>query len=345
MIPIPDSVAFDPAGLSPALPRVAFPRRAFFRPGALLAAPLLLLAGCGPGDRGEAGGEAGEMPREAAPILVTADWLEARLPGAPGAGEGPLAILHVGSDSSFAAGHIPGARPLALARFAPEVGGLGTEMPDPQDLRELLEEAGVSADSRVVIYSATHPPQFAARLYLTLEHFGLGARASILDGGLRGWEAEGRPLATGPGGARARGSLPELAPQGDLLVDHRFVEARMEDGAAALMDARDPQFWTGEAHLQARAERPGRIPGALNLPFRSLVDESGHFLDEEALRGLFAEAGVQPGEPVVSYCHVGQQASLLAVAARLLGHPVRLYDGSWEDWSRRPELPAENQED
>jgi thiosulfate/3-mercaptopyruvate sulfurtransferase len=306
-----------------------------------LAGLFLVAAGCGPGDSG-AGGEA---PEEAAPILVTADWLEARLEGASGAEEGPLAILHVGSDSSFAAGHIPGARPLALARFAPEVGGLGTEMPDPADLRELLEDAGVSAESRVVIYSATHPPQFATRLYLTLEHFGLGDRASILDGGLRGWETDGRPMASGPGEAVPRGSLPELLPRGDLLVDHRFVSDRVEDGAAVVVDARDPQFWTGEAHLQARAERPGRIPGALNIPFRSLVDESGHFLDEASLRELFVQAGLEPGEPVVSYCHVGQQASLLAVAARLLGHPVRLYDGSWEDWSRRLELPAENQED
>jgi len=194
-----------------------------------------------------------------------------------------------------------------------------------------------------VVYSATHPPQFAARLYLTLEHFGLGRAASILDGGLRGWEAEGRPLATGAGEV-VRGILPELAEQGDLLVEFQQVADRLQNGGARVVDARDPPFWTGEQHLQQRAQRPGRIPGARNLPFRTLVSESGHFLDPAALRTLFQEAGIQEGEPIVAYCHVGQQASLLTVAARLLGHPVVLYDGSWEDWSQGMELEAEVEE-
>jgi thiosulfate/3-mercaptopyruvate sulfurtransferase len=291
----------------------------------------LALGGCAP---------ANDEPAapEAAPLLVSSEWVAGVL------GEEGIVLLHVGSDSSHAAGHIPGARPLPLSGFAPEVDGMSTEMPDPSRLRDLLEGAGVSADSRIVIYSASHPPQFAARLYLTLEHFGLGHRASILDGGLRGWEREGRPLSTDPPGVE-RGTLPELTPGGDLLVGFDQVARRMSGGGATIVDARDAPFWTGEQHLQARAARPGRIPGARNVPFRSLVTESGHFLDPAALRALFREAGIQEGEPVVAYCHVGQQASLLTVAARLLGHPVELYDGSWEDWSQRMELAAEVDEE
>lgn len=298
---------------------------------ALLAAYLLWASACSPPPASDA-----EVPP--APLLVGSGWVEERL------GEEDLVILHVGSDSSFAAGHIPGARPMALQRFAPEVDGLGTEMPDPARFRELLEEAGVSLDSRIVVYTVTHPPQFAARLYLTLEHFGLGAQSSILNGGLRAWEDEGRPVSTDPTPAD-RGVLPDLTAGGELVVDHAYVLARVLDGGARVVDARDAPFWTGEQQLQVRSEQPGRIPGALNLPFRSLVDETGHFLEEERLRALFIEAGVQPGEPLVAYCHVGQQASLLTVAARLLGHPVHLYDGSWEDWSRRDELPAETNRD
>jgi thiosulfate/3-mercaptopyruvate sulfurtransferase len=314
------------------MPRSRPPRFAPLLP-ILAVLAVLAGAGCSPGTD-----QVVEAPP--APLLVSADWVQERL--GDGGDEGSaLVLLHVGSDSSFVAGHIPGARPLALQRFAPEVNGLGTEMPDPADLRELLEEAGVSVDSRIVVYSATHPPQFAARLYLTLEHFGLGAQSSILDGGLRGWEGEGRPLATGAVTVE-RGSLPELTPRPGLLVDHDGVAERIADAGAQVVDARDPQFWTGEAHLQQRAARPGRIPGARNVPFRSLVDDSGHFLDEAELRARFTEAGIEPGESVVAYCHVGQQASLLTVAARLLGHPVQLYDGSWEDWSQRLELEAEN---
>jgi thiosulfate/3-mercaptopyruvate sulfurtransferase len=299
--------------------------------GGLLAALLLWAGACSPSP-------ATDADASPAPLLVGPEWLEERL------GEEDLVILHVGSDSSFAAGHIPGARPMALQRFAPEVDGLGTEMPDPASFRELLEEAGISAHSRIVVYTVTHPPQFAARLYLTLEHFGLGARSSILDGGLRAWEAEGRPVST-DSAEPARGVLPDLAPGGGVLVDHAYVADRVLDAGVRVVDARDAPFWTGEQQLQVRSERPGRIPGALNVPFRSLVDEAGHFLAEDRLRALFSEAGVQPGDPVIAYCHVGQQASLLAVAARLLGHPVHLYDGSWEDWSRRAELPAETDQD
>lgn len=288
-----------------------------------------------------------------APLLVDAHWLQPRL------GEEELVILHVGTDSSFQAGHIPGARPLTLQSFAPEVDGLGTEMPEAEAFRALLEGAGVSSSSRIVIYSASHPPQFAARLYLTLDYFGLGGQASILDGGLLAWEGDGRPLnhgeATGdptgesPGLGTGqpdgkRGSLPPLMPQGSFLVDADFVSARLGDGEARIVDARDPPFWTGAQQLQSRARRPGRIPGAGNVPFRSLVDEDGHFLPTDSLRALFQEAGIQEGEALVAYCHVGQQASLLTVAARLLGHSVTLYDGSWEEWSAREALPAEMEE-
>jgi len=184
-------------------------------------------------------------------------------------------------------------------------------------------------------------PALAHRLlYLTLEHFGLGAQTSILDGGLRAWKEGGRPLDVGPA-PEGRGSLPPLVSESDLLVDFGYVAARVSDGEARVMDARDPPFWSGELQLQLRSERPGRIPGAVNVPFRALVSESGHFLGEGQLQALLEEEGVQPGERVVTCCHVGQQASLLAVAALLLGHPVRLYDGSWEEWSRLSELPAE----
>jgi thiosulfate/3-mercaptopyruvate sulfurtransferase len=77
------------------------------------------------------------------------------------------------------------------------------------------------------------------------------------------------------------------------------------------------------------------------VPFTTLVEDSGRLLGVDQLRTLFTQAGVATSGPVVVYCHIGQQASLLFVAARLLGHEVRLYDGSYEDWSKRSELRVE----
>jgi len=269
--------------------------------------------------------------QEAAPVLVSTEWLASRL------GQPELVVLHVGNQASFTAGHIPGARLMTLASFAPERDGLSTEMPDAEALRATLEAAGVSTGSRIVVYGVAQQPTLAARLYVTLDHFGLGARTSMLDGSLSAWRAEGRALATEPTPVTP-GTL-VLGQRRDILADHLDFEPRLGGPDFAIVDARAVEFWTGEQRNQQRAARAGRIPDALNIPFSTLVDGAGLMLEPAALAALFRAAGVSEGQSVVTYCHVGQQASLLFVAARLAGHDVRLYDGSYEDWSRRPELP------
>jgi thiosulfate/3-mercaptopyruvate sulfurtransferase len=267
-------------------------------------------------------------------ILVSTEWVAERLQ------DPSLVLLHVGNAESFERGRISGARLMEMAEFAPEVGGLVTEMPDPASLRDVLERAGVASDSRIVVYSASSPPQIAARLYLTLVHFGLSDRASMLDGGLTAWLAEGRPVSTETVAVR-RGALPELRAGTDLVVEHDYVAARIADGTAAVVDARDRGFWTGEEHLAMRALRPGRIPGAHSIPFRDMVDEHGRLHPVERLEAIFREAGVEEGKPIIVYCHVGQQASLTGLAAKLLGREMKLYDGSYQDWSHRVDLPVE----
>jgi thiosulfate/3-mercaptopyruvate sulfurtransferase len=269
-----------------------------------------------------------------ADVVVSTQWLADHL-NDPG-----LVIFHVGNDASYTQGHVPGARLMPLASFAPERNGLSTELPDAAAFDELLEAAGVTSNSRIVVYSATNPPQLAARLYVTLDHFGLSPRTSLLDGGMVAWRAENRPIATEPTPAATRGSV-ELRTRLGLVVDHNYVQQRLTDRAATVMDARDTPFWTGAQQNQQRAARPGRVPSAKNVPFNRLVADGGKLLGVEQLRALFEQAGVSSGSPVVVYCHVGQQASLLFVAARLLGHEVRLYDGSYEDWSKRSELTVE----
>ena len=90
-----------------------------------------------------------------------------------------------------------------------------------------------------------------------------------------------------------------------------------------------------------RSHEAGHIPGAKNLPFNSLGDDSLQFLPVDELRRRFAAVGVQPGDTVAAYCHIGQQATVVLFSARLLGHPIRLYDGSMNDWETR-KLPLEN---
>ncbi|MGH7524039.1 MAG: sulfurtransferase, partial [Gemmatimonadales bacterium] len=106
---------------------------------------------------------------------------------------------------------------------------------------------------------------------------------------------------------------------------------------ARVLDARDSTYYTGAAQANRSA---GHIPGARSLPFTSFHDDNNVWLSKAAIEQKFRAAGVEPGDTVVAYCHVGQQATVVIVAAQLTGHPARLYDGSFQDWTMR-KLPTE----
>jgi thiosulfate/3-mercaptopyruvate sulfurtransferase len=88
--------------------------------------------------------------------------------------------------------------------------------------------------------------------------------------------------------------------------------------------------------------RTGHVAGAKSVPFTGIADDENVFRSQTDLAALFAKAGVKAGDTVVAYCHIGQQATGTIFAARLLGYPVKLYDGSFEDWSARADFPVEN---
>jgi thiosulfate/3-mercaptopyruvate sulfurtransferase len=165
---------------------------------------------------------------------------------------------------------------------------------------------------------------------------GLGARTSILDGGYAAWEGEGRPVTKAVMPPK-KGNLTPCE-QKDVIVEAGYVSTHMGQRGTAIVDARLPGFYTGDQVAPNR--RAGHIPGATNIPFSSLLDDKGKLWPADTLRQMFQRAGIRPGDRVVSYCHIGQQATLVYFVARYLGFDARLYDGSWEDWSAHKELPA-----
>jgi thiosulfate/3-mercaptopyruvate sulfurtransferase len=291
---------------------------------------LLLTAGAplGPAlDRSAADGQTAR--RE--PWLVSTAWLQEHQ------ADGGLVVIQVATmRREYRQGHVPGARFLWAQAYAPSTPDGTYDLPTLEQATVLFRELGLTADSRIVLVYSGAAVQQAARALLTFEQFGFGGRVSIMNGGIDAWKAEGRPVSTetppvAPGTAVARDG-------GQLVVDATYVQARLDAPGVTIVDARDARFYDGNGGGQPR---PGHIPNAVNVPYGSLI-EGTRIKDEAALRQIFAAAGVKTGSEVVSYCHIGQQASLVWLVARMLGHEARLYDGSFEDWSGRDDLPVVN---
>jgi thiosulfate/3-mercaptopyruvate sulfurtransferase len=265
-------------------------------------------------------------------ILVSPSWLSEHLQ------DPSLVVLQVANlRADYDSGHIPGARFLWLTSIAASTPEQSLVMPATKTLERALEQLGVSNDSRVVICHVLGDVTAAARVYVTLDRLGLGDRTSILDGGLEAWKAEGQPLSREVPKYR-RG---QLSPKVDenVVVDLADVAGRYRNAGVRLVDGRPASSFNAQAG--AGVVRGGHIPGAVSLPYSSLVDSTERYLPLDSLRTRFAAASLQPGDEIIAYCQVGRSACPVYVAARMLGFKVRFYDGSFEEWSRHPELPVE----
>ena len=262
--------------------------------------------------------------------VVTVAWLAQHI------NDPNLVLLHVGDRAEYDAGHIQGARYLTLDDIAKphdhtNASALALEMPAVADLRTALERLGISDDSRIVVYYGKDWVSPATRVIFTLDHFGLGERTSLLDGGMGAWKSAGHALSTAVPAPRPT-RLTRLAPRNNI-VDVAFVESHAGKAGFAVVDGRAAAFYDG---VQAgTGGKKGHVPGALSIPFTEITNDQLLIKDRAELERIFRAAGVKAGDVVVGYCHIGQQATAMLFAARLLGHDVRLYDGSFQDWSLR----------
>jgi thiosulfate/3-mercaptopyruvate sulfurtransferase len=275
------------------------------------------------------------LPAATADVVVTPQWLAARLD------KEPIVLFHLGDKAEYDAGHIPGAQFLTLPDVSdPAAGKLNLQMAAVDRLRDVFEAHGVSDATRIVLYFGKDRVTMVARVFVALDYLGLADRTSILDGGLPAWKSAGHPLSTEVPTVK-KGSLTPH-PHPDVIVNADWVSAHLKDPAVTIIDARTPDFYAG-SEANSRFPRPGHIPGATNVPYLTLNTEAPGFLlkDLSELRAIFAAAGAKPGAEVVTYCHIGQQASQAYVAAKLLGYRVHLYDGSFEEWSALPDRPVE----
>ena len=265
-------------------------------------------------------------------VLVSVDWLAEHLQ------DSSIVLLHVGMPTARASGEfIPGARFLNYQEIVAVRDGLIVEIPPIDELIESFEVAGVSDAALVILYGS--PAHLPARAYVTLDYLGHGARTAVLDGGLEAWKAAEYPVETVP----AQGPRGLFTPivRDDVLVTAEWIQARLYDPAVALIDSRPEVEYRGSLPTRI-GWRAGHIPGARNLYWEDLLVSANNpvLRDLTDVQLQFQEAGANYGAVVVNYCYVGMRASYTYVIAKHLGYDVRLYDGSWNEWSKNDSLPA-----
>jgi len=268
---------------------------------------------------------------ERVPMLVTVDWLGEHL------NDNSLVLLQIGERKDFDKGHIPGAQFLEYESIStPHGQGLMLELPPVEQLVSVFEKLGVSNSSHIILYFGTNWVTPTTRVYWTLDYLGLGDRTSILNGGLVAWDASHHPLSTQVK-QPAKGSITP-APRKEIVTDAAWVSNHLNKPTVTIIDARTHEFYTGSE--SDGNPRSGHIPGATNLPYLELIDQDNNkFKSPDALKELLRAAGLKSGNTMVSYCHIGQRATALYFTAKMLGYDAKMYDGSWEDWSQRKDLP------
>jgi thiosulfate/3-mercaptopyruvate sulfurtransferase len=271
-------------------------------------------------------GTSGATPRES--LLVSPAWLAQHLH------DNNLVLLHVGQKAEYEASHIPGAQFVEMHDLdQANPSGLTLEMPAPDALRSRLVGLGISSGSRVVVYYGKDWVSPATRIIFTLDYAGLD-NVSLLDGGMSAWVKDGHEVTTVVPAART-GTLSPVKVR-PLVVDAEFVRSHTAAPGFDVIDGRAAVFYDGVQEGGPRDHRArGHIAGAQSVPFESVFSDDLKLKSPDELTALFAKAGVKPGDTVIGYCHIGQQATAMLFAARTLGHPVLLYDGSFEDWARR----------
>jgi len=273
--------------------------------------------------------------------VVSVGWLVDRLDDAR-RDDPSLRILEVDIDpSNYDAGHIPGASKVDWKTDLQD--STTFDVPTEAAFEDLLGGFGITPESTVVVYGDMRN-WFAAHAYWLFTYYG-HEDVRLLDGGRDFWKERDAPLTD---------DVPEFTPQSytaadrrrDIRADQPDVMASL-DRETTLVDVRTPEEYRGEILAppgwNEGVQRGGHIPGARNIPWNQVVEETGCFKPENKLREIYGEHGIDEEEAVITYCRIGERSALTwFVLHELLGYgDVRNYYGSWVEWGNTVGAPIE----
>lgn len=276
-------------------------------------------------------------------LLVTTAWLSEHLHDAN------LRIADVrwylldqdkSGASEYARGHIPGAVFIDLDTALAKHGVIGPgrhPIPEPRAFAEAMSQAGIDANTHVIAYD-DRGGATAGRLWWLLKYFGHD-NVSLLDGGIAQWIAEGRPLQTETPHIPPKKFVAH-SPRNEMVVDKNAVRRLVRDPNALVVDVRVSERYRGE--IEPIDPIAGHVPGAKNAPIAGNLKSATdlRFREPAQIRQRFEKLGAHPDTTIVAYCGSGVNAAQTVFALKLAGFKnVLLYEGSWSDWSRDPNLP------
>lgn len=273
--------------------------------------------------------------------LVSTDWLHDRLT------DPLIRILEIGSidERDYQLGHPPGAGWAFWQDLCWDE--TRRQFATPSQMATRLGDIGIGDEHTIVLLS--DQPQYATYAYWAMVLAGV-TNSKILDGSKYAWVAEGRPIAVDVPVPqvvhRSVGTEDSSTRAGrDDLLENLGTTDRI------IVDARSPEEYRGERvmplpHFDHGAQRTGRIPGAVHLYYRELLNRDRTFRSPEQIAARLSSIGVDlDGDvEVVTYCRLSHRATLVWFAlTQILGRPrVRVYDGSWTEWGSMVGMPIES---